>query len=1047
MVPAVPIFLADGFPLELEYLSWPLALLLLAGLSTFIVLLGMRALTGMSAARRWVAISIRLLVVVLLLVLIGGPRWKRVSKDLEVVVMRDISPSVGNVVEFPGPTLQSSLDKYISDAGKTKKPDADLYGQISFDDRALIDVLPSATPTIYSRAIRHVGQGTNIAAAIQLGLATFGHNMRRLVLISDGNPTQGDTDAAVDAAVAQHVPIDVMPLHYDIQHEVMLDKIVAPTWRHEKEPFTLDIYVKSTNDFPVTGKLMVTDQGVPMDLDLATPGIQTTRDVTLPAGSTDHPAQVLVQVKVPAQESAGVHQFHASFDTDQPGAKVSVGGNNAVDTLTANNVGDAFTYVQGKGRILYVDGVENGGGQFLRNALNEEGVHIADDDHITPSQFPSTLIQLQDFDAVILANVRYGGDGLNDQQQSNLATYVHDMGGGLVMIGGPDTFGAGGWQGKALADVLPVGMEIPAIRKIPKGALVLAMDSAEAPEGNYWGMQCAIKASEALSSQDDIGIVSYGQSGCAWDLPLGPKGDGSKVISAVKNWWMGDLPSFENAVNLAIDGDSTSPGLLADNAASKHIIIITDDDPQMPSPQTIERLKKAKISVSTITVFPHSPHNIAPGTLELAKLTGGRSFGPIEDHPDQLPQIFVKEATVVRRSLIEENEEGIPVTRRPVNSDMTKGISSFPKIRGMVITSKKPNPQIVIPIVAGKSSDPLLASWQTGLGKAVVYTSDANDKWGNWWLSSPDYNKFWAQVVRGVARPPMSNKFDVSITQDGTHGHIVVEGRDKDTGFMNFLNVGGKVVGPDSTKQPMDEHLVQTGPGRYEGDFDMSDAGTYVAVMQYRDQDGNTGFLPVSGLSMNSSPEMRDLHSNDARLEDIARRTRGRVLPAFDVEDADLFSRENLAPAISSLPIWEQLIPWVLAMILIDVAARRIAWDWKAIQRYAATSTGFIRSFTTTRQVETRESLDALKRVKAEGETKAKSPPTIARPDPKAKFQATGIEGDISTIVGGATDKPIPSAPKKIEPKGVQSGGGMSNLMEAKRRAQQQIKDREKGDS
>src|SRR5208282_4815701 len=107
--------------------------------------------------------------------------------------------------------------------------------------------------------------------------------------------------------------------------------------------------VKSTNNFPVTGKLMVTDQGVPMNLDLTSPTIQTTRDVTLPAGSPDHPAQVLVQVKVPAQESAGVHQFHATFDTQQPGANVSVGGadNTPVDTLTSNNAGDAFTYVQG----------------------------------------------------------------------------------------------------------------------------------------------------------------------------------------------------------------------------------------------------------------------------------------------------------------------------------------------------------------------------------------------------------------------------------------------------------------------------------------------------------------------------------------------------------------------------------------------------------------------------------------------------------------------------------------------------------------------------
>jgi len=51
---------------------------------------------------------------------------------------------------------------------------------------------------------------------------------------------------------------------------------------------------------------------------------------------------------------------------------------------------------------------------------------------------------------------------------------------------------------------------------------------------------------------------------------------------------------------------------------------------------------------------------------------------------------------------------------------------------------------------------------------------------------------------------------------------------------------------------------VQTGPGRYEGDFDMNAAGTYVAVMKYRGQNNDEGFLPVSGIAMNSSPELRE---------------------------------------------------------------------------------------------------------------------------------------------------------------------------------------------
>lgn len=1051
MTPA-PAILAV-WPIRLEYFSGWAALGLFALFAAPIVLLGMRSLTGLGPTRQRVAIAIRLLVILLLVLILGGARVQRTSKDLEVMVLRDISTSTEMVRDYPSKTLKDSIDDYLKNASSVKdKPPDDKIGEISFQQDALIDALPNTHLVQSTKAIREVCTGTDPSAAIQLGLATMQKDsMHRLVLISDGNANLGDLDAAVNAAIAAKVPIDVMPLHYDVQHEVMMDKIVAPTWRRKNEPFTLDIYIKSTNDFPVTGKLTVTDQGTPMDLDPATPGVQPTRDVTLDPGSPDHPSEKLEQVKVPAQESSGVHHFHATFDTDQPGANVTIGGdqNSQVDMLTSNNAGDAFTYVQGKGRVLYVDNYEGDSGNFLGHALNEEGVEITDADHITPSQFPGTLIDLQNYDAIILGNVPYGPGGLSDEQQKNLSSYVHDLGGGLVMIGGPDTFGAGGWEGKKLEEVLPVDMDIPATRQIPKGALVMIMHSCEFPDGNYYGEQCAIKAIETLSSQDEIGIISYnwgggGQSGSNWDFPLQAKGDGSKPIAAAKQMVVGDMPDFEDSMYVALHGGGGFKGLIDSDAKQKHVIIISDGDPAGPSPALIAEYKKAQVTVSTVNVYPHDLSQIAPTLIDIARDLKGKAYGPISSNFAQLPQIFVKEATVVRRSLISENENGIQTKRRPSSSDMVKGITNTPPVRGLVLTSRKSNPQIQLPIVVGVNNDPLLASWQTGLGRAAVFTSDATNKWGVWWEDSPDYNKFWAQVVRGVARPPMSNKFDVSISQDGTKGHIVVEGRDKDSGFMNFLNIGGSVVGP--VKSPIDEHLVQTGPGRYEGDFDMNDTGTYVAVMQFRDQNGDEGFLPVAGIAMNTSPELRDLKSNDALMKDIADRTNGRVLPAFDVDNANLFSRDNLAPAVSSLPVWDVLIPILLGLMLIDVATRRIAWDWVAMKQYFATTTGFIRSFTTTHKVETRGSLEALKRVKTEGESKPATPPAVAqpRPDPKAKFQATGVEGDITNVVGGATDKPVPSAPKKIEPKGgAASGGGMSNLMEAKRRAQQKIKEKE----
>ncbi len=1035
---------------------------LFALLSAPVVLLGLRSLNGVGSVRRRVIIALRLLVTAVLVLILAGLRWQRTSHDLEVMVLRDISLSTSEATDYPGKDLTASLDDYLATAANVKeKPADDRIGEISFQQDARIDALPNTHLSLGTGSIRDAGTNTDIAAAIDLGLATLHKDaMHRMVLISDGNPTIGDTDAAVAQAVAQHVPIDVMPLHYDVQHEVLMDRFVAPTWKRQNEPFTLYVYLKSTNDFPVTGKLTVLHQGTLMDLDLTKPGVQPTMAVTLAPGSPEHPSVTPVAVKVPPLTEGGVHVFHASFEADQPNADVAVesappgakpGGKagNGVDTLADNNAGDAFTYVQGKGRILYVDNVPDGGGDILGRSLAGQGI---DAQHVTPDGFPPDLITLQNYDAVVLANVPFGPGGLNDTQQQNLASYVHDLGGGLAMIGGPDTFGAGGWQGKKLEEVLPVNMDIPATRQIPKGALVMLMHSCEFPRGNYYGEQCAIQAINTLSAQDEIGIVSYGWAGAGgggsqWDFPLAQKGDGSKPTAAAKNMQVGDMPSFDDAMSVTLHGGGGNKGLIDSDAAQKHVIIISDGDPAGPNPTLVAEYQKAKVSVSTINVYPHGGTVIDPTLTDIARRLHGKAYGPINDNFSQLPQIFVKEATVVRRSLISESAAGIYLKRRPTGTDIMRGISAdLPAVTGLVLTQRKNSPQVQMPITAGPNADPLLATWQTGLGRAAAYTSDATNKWGVRWVASPDYDKFWAQLVRSVARPPMSNQFDVNVSQHGDKGHIVVEGVDKEGGGADFMNIDGSVVGP---RGPVKAQLVQTGPGRYEGDFDMPEQGTYVAVMQARSPDHEVVNLPVGGIAQNASPETRDLHSNDALLRDIAERTGGRVLPAFDAAGANLFARDaSLAPAVSSLPVWDRLIPVLLLLILIDVAARRIAWDPAALRGYAASVTGYVRSYTTVRKVETRSSLEALQRVRQEGTDTAAAKPKAAppaRPDPAAKFTGKAVEGDIGSVVGGATDKPIPTAPAKPQPKGNAPGeaGGMGSLMEAKRRAQAKIREKE----
>lgn len=1092
-------------PLQLQHFPWWVALLSFAGVGALVVLLGLWSLAGLGRVRKWTAITVRLLVVLFLILILGGARWERKHEDLEVMVLNDSSGSIDNVATFPGKgtdaSVQQALDRYYRglqvDENKKKN---DRIGLISFRHYARVDAMPNQELRLDSRGTwsGRPNSGTDIAAAIQLGLVTLSADaMHRLVLVTDGNGTTGDLDAAVDAAKAQNVPIDVMLLKYDVQNDVLVDRFSAPEWKRENEPFDLRVALRSTNPMPVTGTLRVkhlmANGESDLDMDPSTPALDIGRKVTLKPGLNAE------SVRVPPQSSAGVHRFRAIFTPDDPAAAGSVtattggpAGKATNDAVGSNNAAEAFTFVRGKGEVLFVDGNAKPGqagskADFLIRALSDkgpgkpgEGIEFR---RITIDQFPSNIVDLQSYDAVVLYNVPRGNstesgfaNGLDDAQDAMLKSYVHDMGGGLLMIGGTDTFGAGGWTGSETEKILPVDMEIPAQRNVGKGALVLIMHSCEMPRGNYWGELCAIKAVETLSTRDEVGIISYdwggqaknGVGGAQWDRPLGEVQNKANVIDAIKKMKLGDMPSFDDALELAVNGVNKNGGLAASKARHKHIIIISDGDPAAPQQQLLNQAKAAKITVSTITVFPHVPNSPPPPVMvDLPRILGGKSYGPIENNANQLPQIFIKEAQIVKRSLIQEPDGGVPLSHRDPADDLIRSIGSFPNLGGMVLTTRKNDPKVQMPLATGPMKDPILAYWQSGLGKSAVWTSDAHDVWAAGWVGTPGFATLFAQTIRKIQRPPMSGDFDIKTVINGDKGEIVVEALDKDAGYQNFLNLTANIVGGENIDKPQQVRLVQVAPGTYRAEFNAAEAGAYVAAINYRGRNESEAGMLLTGTVKNGTPEDRALRSDEANLRRIAERTGGRVLTPFDASTATVFTRDGVFPGRSLKPIWDWLLPWLLALIILDVAVRRIAWDWNSMRRLALATADRVRAITTTRQVEAKPTLDALRKVREDvAETRFKpgeqpgaptrtagTPPPVpttagAKPDPKAKFVASReVEGDITQVVGGATNKPLPSAPKKVEPKGAPAPGGhLGGLMAAKKRAQQQIKEKEQGE-
>ena len=930
-------------PLRLEYLSVPIAAILFVALALPVIWLGMRSLNWLGATRKWVSISLRLSIIWVLVLLLCGAHWVRRNRDLEVIVLRDVSTSTSSVTPPAGKTLCSAVDDLIREECRDKRS-GDRIGVIGFAQTPRVEAPPDDRLHLDTHPLQTGGDGTDIASALKLSLASFRHDaMHRLVLVSDGNATQGDTDGAICTATSMQIPIDVLPLHYEIRRDVLFDRMTAPAIQREGEPFSIDLILRSTSLTAVSGAISVTQNGLPIDLDPQTPGVQSATRVTIRAGANPF------NLKVPPAHVAGLQQFHTSFQADRA----------IDDALAGNNGADAFTFVRGKGQILFVDGEPASAGGAFPRALHSQGIEIAAENHITPQQFPTRLLDLASYDAIIVSNVPRGPGGLSPDQDRILSQYVRDLGGGLLVIGGPDALGAGNWHGSELEKVLPVDCDIPAERILPAGAIVIVIDHSGSMTEPMPGdasvskqdvaSESAILALQTLGRDDLVGVVGFAQNP-RWVVNLAINSNPVAAAQRIRAMQAAEGTNICPALEEACCALEKVP---ADSVGVKRILLLTDGVSEGGDYQRLlARLRDAKITLSTIAVGADADRRLL---AFLARQSGGGAH--VVDSAGQLKQVFTREARMLRRQLIHEPIGGIDLVQ-------SGELPAMPKLAGMVLTSVKSGPTVQVPIVSdGRYHDPVLAHWQCGLGRAAVFTGDATARWAPLWIGSSNFGRFWAQTIRSVARPPMSGDFDIRTVRDGSHTRLIVEAFKDDGTVKSFFHFVGKLAGPDPDRPSADIDLQQTGPGRYEALLDTPDSGNYAAAVRYTAPDGSSGSL-VAGVSIPQSVELRDMQSNESYLAEIASRTGGRLLSPLDrASRAGLFDREGLAPSESSQPIDDVLLMVLMGMLVTDVAVRRIRWDWPTMKHWAIASVALIQSFTTTRKIDARQTMAALKKV------------------------------------------------------------------------------------
>lgn len=841
--------------------------------------------SGLSGWRAHLALQSRLWLVGIFASVLAEPRAVRQSDTLSLIYALDISDSMGDRM------ADRSIEWML--ATKDKKPEKDEIGLVVFGRDAAVELPPRQTFPFEGIASRVARDGSDLAKGLSLSAAMLPEgNQGRIVLISDGNETEGNVLPMLDSLKARGIAVDVLPVGFNLDKEVWLERLDLPRIVKKGESYEAAILLSSLQ--PGKGKLRLAENGQ----------VIAEREVEFVAGKNRFTLPL-------PQRGPGYYEYAASIETGK-----------GEDGWQENNVAMGDLYLKGEGKVLVVTDARGDARdwELLVNALkqSERIVQVR-----MSYEMPRDPLSLLPYDLIIVPNAP--ADGFDAIQLQAIHDAIYNQGTGFIMLGSRETFGPGGYHRSVIEDALPVSMDVKQKKVMPKGALALVLHTCEIPEGNTWAKEIAKAAIRVLGGEDEVGLLDYANGIDQWEFPLTPaRLYESKLVPLINAAVPQDMPAFDNILRMALKG------LKESDAATKHAIIISDGDPSPPAPALLAEYAAAKITISTVAINPHGGQTV--DLMEaIAQQTGGRFYYPQD--PQQLPSIFIKEAKTLKRSMIQDRKDGfVPTLEFP--SPVLKGIDGMPSLFGYVITTPKPRASLILnappnaqQMADGESPDPILAIWRYGLGTTAAWTSDLAPNWAKGWMEWGKYRAFVRQLVTEVSRVETRSDLTMSATAVGPQGMITVEDF---AAAESFMELKARVSGPQG--KTVELPLKQVAPRRYTGQFPLWGKGRYHAAVAGISIDGS-GAKPrseqaFSGFAVPYSPEYLRFQSDPILLRQIAERTGGRVLSKADV---DLFHGER-GMRESTKPVFDWFLIVLACLIPLDVALRRVQLDWQVIR-------------------------------------------------------------------------------------------------------------------
>ncbi len=834
-----------------------------------LVLLPATALAGYTRLRRLpgrrapLVLVLRMLVLGLLIAALAGPAWRTTERRVAVMFLVDASGSVGPGGQRVGMTW---AERATLAAGAHDQAGMVLFGASPRLAVPLAHYKTLPDPTAPG------ADATDIGAAVRFGLSTLPPGVTgRLALLSDGRATTGDTNGALALALARGVPIDTVAITPQARRDTLVRAIDLPRTARVGERVPVRITLHSA---------YATNATLAVSIDGAT----DQQTIPLPAGDTIlHTEQRF--------DTRGVHTVRVRVDA--PG-----------DLVTANNTLDAATVVGAPGRVLLVVN-DPAAATGLAAALARARMTVQPS---LPDTAPATATAYHGYDEVVLDDVP--ATALTSTQQRALRAATRE-GLGLLAIGGPHSFSGGAYARSTLEDALPV-LSISTPRRVSAPlALMLVLDKSGSMADSVAGVAkvdmvkvAAASALDKLNDGDSVGVLAFDDTN-HW------------IVNFHTVQGLNDKARIRAQINtLSADGDTYIYPALRDAEKSvltvptvyRHIVLLTDGQGEQDAPfdALIQRMRREHITLSTIGVGT----DVQQDELQRWAKEGGGAFHYVSD-PHDIPRIVVNETRYGTTGNAQVNGHvrlGVAAA-----SPLLRALSgqSLPSISAYDTTSPKATAQVSVQSATG---DPVLSSWQYGLGRAVAWTSDAGTQWAAAW-SPARQQQFWVDAAHWAMRGPAPGAQAPRLTlQDGVL-QVAQSPRTPDGLFDDSASPRVRVVMPDGTARVVT--LPLTAPGSYTAALPATQPGVYTASPVNGDrQPAASG--DIAAVVAPYPAEYASQGVDTAFLTHLSEASGGRVL----TRPADAFAHDGLPDTVDWAPLWPALLLLALLIFPLDVALR-----------------------------------------------------------------------------------------------------------------------------